>query len=195
MTTKSRKPTPWRRTLRRFIYGVPISFRIIVVLLVVVVIYFFNRPATPDKVNGTNIEAIQKSNKSEGGLPKGNPTYTTYLPEGKTIDDYGGWTRVSPAKNDPVYAFVDKIGTVTIRVSQQRIPNAFKGDVENKVAELAEEFLATQKITVKDVTVYVGRSASGVESIIFVKGDTLINITTDNKVSDDALVKYIESLN
>lgn len=127
-------------------------------------------------------------------LSKGTPTYTTYLPAGKTAKDYGGWTRVSPPKSDPVYAYRDVIGKVPIIVSQQKLPRSFAGDVEDQVAELAQEYSASQKITAKDITVYVGRSSDGPESVIFAKEQTLILIKTDDSVSNDALLAYIESL-
>lgn len=152
-----------------------------------------SRQDTAPKESNSDAKVSNLKTKSTR-LSKGTPTFTTYLPEGRKSSDYGGWTRVSPAKSDPVYAYVDSIGNTTIRVSQQQLPDAFSGDVENKVKELADDFLATQQITTKDVVIYVGRNADGPESIIFYLGETLFSIKTDGKVSDDALVKYVESL-
>ncbi len=195
MTTKLPKQSPsWRRKLRRFLYGIPKSLLIGIVVIGILVYVFVQQFDSGGAKTTSKDDTTTTSETKKKELPKGKPTYTTYLPSGKTIDDYGGWTRISPVKNDPVYAYVDKIGKVTIRVSQQRIPKAFEGDVENKVQKLADDFLATQKITVEDLTVHVGRSASGVESIIFVIDDTLLNITTDGEVSDNSLIKYIKSL-
>lgn len=195
MTTNRYGPSPvaprrkkkplWRRILNgRTILAVLIALGIVWVLQP-------REKTKPEKASDVKSTAIKtKSTK----LQKGTPDYETYLPEGKTAKDYGGWTRVSPSKVDPVYAYSDTIGDVPVIVSQQEMPTDFKGNVEEKVEELAQDYSAGEKITAKDVTVYVGRSASGPESIIFVKGTTLILIKTDATVPNDALLAYVESL-
>src|SRR4051812_26486041 len=50
--------------------------------------------------------------------------YQTILPEGKSISDFGGWTRVSPPKTDPVYAYTDEINSTSINVSEQPLPQS-----------------------------------------------------------------------
>jgi hypothetical protein len=52
--------------------------------------------------------------KTTGATPtltKGTPEYTTVLPANKNIGELGGWTRVSPPDRNPVFAYIDKIGT------------------------------------------------------------------------------------
>ena len=124
-----------------------------------------------------------------------NPGYQTVLPEDKTIAQLGGWERISPPKSDPVFAYNDKIDNVSISVSEQPLPASFAGDVDAQVAELAKKFNATNKITAGDTTAYLGTSAKGPQSVIFIKINLLVLIKSQSKVSDDAWVKYIKALN
>ena len=103
--------------------------------------------------------SLQSSGQSTGtNRSVASPQYPTVVPDGKTIEDLGGWKRVSPPKNDPVYAFNDKIDDVAISVSQQPVPKSFKGDATNKVADLAKNFNATNKVNADDTVVHVGTS-------------------------------------
>lgn len=124
-----------------------------------------------------------------------NLEYQTVLPGGKTITELGGWQRVSPDKNDPVYAYVDKIGDVSISVSQQPLPNSFKNDTGEKVAELAKSYNATNKISAGNTTVYIGTSTKGPQSTIFTRNGLLILIKSQKNIDDKAWIAYIESLN
>ena len=121
--------------------------------------------------------------------------YQTILPDGKSISELGGWKRVSPSKNDPVFAYVDKIGDTSINVSEQPLPKSFIGDVDNQVAELAKKFNATARIDAGDIKVYVGTSAKGPQSAIFTKNSLLILIKSQEKIDDADWAKYTESLN
>ncbi|MDN5275136.1 MAG: hypothetical protein JWP06_1037 [Candidatus Saccharibacteria bacterium] len=120
--------------------------------------------------------------------------YQTILPEGKSITDLGGWKRVSPAKSDPVYAYIDEIGAVSINVSEQPLPQSFVGNTDDQVAELAKKFSATNKISAGDIKVYAGTSSKGPQSIIFTKNSLLILIKSQEKIDDAAWIKYIKSL-
>ncbi len=124
-----------------------------------------------------------------------NLEYQTVLPAGKSVSELGGWKRVSPVKNDPVFAYADKIGEVSISVSQQPLPQSFKTDIDNQVAELAKKFNATTKIDASSTTVYVGTSAKGPQSAIFTKNGLLILIKSQKKINDVAWEKYIKALN
>lgn len=127
-------------------------------------------------------------------LEHGTPKYSTILPADKNIKDLGGWTRVSPSDSDPVFAYADKIGDISIIVSQQPLPDNFKTDTAQAVEGLAQDFKATEKITVGDITVHIGSSQDGPQSIIFSKGDLLILIKSSSKITNDQLIKYISSL-
>lgn len=121
--------------------------------------------------------------------------YDTVLPAGKTIETLGGWTRVSPPNRNPVFAYADTIGNTPISVSQQPLPDDLKGDTPRKVEELAQWFKADQRLTIGDTKVYIGTSAKGPQSVIFVKDDLLILIKSSVALSNDQWTAYITSLN
>lgn len=129
-----------------------------------------------------------------GELQKGTPDYETVLPAGKDIKDYGGWTRVSPPNRDPVFAYVDKIGSIPINVSQQPLPKEFSEQPDQQVEQLARGYAATRKLSVTGATVFIGNSAKGPQSLIVVKGELLILIKASAAVPDDEWQKYIQSL-
>lgn len=129
-----------------------------------------------------------------GTLQKGTPTYKTILPAGHTIQDYGGWTRVSPPKRDPVFAYVDHIGAIPIDVSQQPIPKDFGDDPNGQVHDLAQGYGATKVFKAGSTTVYSGVSAKGPQSIIFIKNDLLVLIKASAVIPDAMWQEYIQSL-
>lgn len=122
------------------------------------------------------------------------PAYQTALPKGKTIDDLGGWKRVSPAKEEPVFAYMDKIDDVTISVSQQPLPQSFKNNTDSEVAELAKKFNATNKIDAGGTTAYIGTSSKGPQSVIFTHDNLLILMKSIGHVTDTSWANYIETL-
>ena len=122
------------------------------------------------------------------------PDYKTALPSGTSIEKLGGWERVSPPDKDPVFAFTDKIGEVSITVSEQPLPSSFKSDTNGKVAELAKAYSATTILDAKGTKVYIGTSAKGPQSTIFTKNELLILIKSQAKINDDAWITYINSL-
>lgn len=122
------------------------------------------------------------------------PTYQTVLPKGKTINELGGWKRVSPPNDQPVFAFTDAIDGVPVSVTEQPLPQSFKANADSQVAELAKKFNATDKIDASGTDVYVGTSAKGPQSVIFTSGDLLILIKSEKKVSNASWAKYAASL-
>ena len=122
------------------------------------------------------------------------PDYKTALPSGTSIEKLGGWERVSPPEKDPVFAFTDKIGEVSITVSEQPLPNSFKADVGGKISELAKTYNATNILDANGTKVYIGTSAKGPQSTIFTKNDLLILIKSQAKIDDKAWIAYINSL-
>lgn len=123
------------------------------------------------------------------------PDYQTVLPKGKSIEELGGWQQVSPPGSDPVFAFADTVDGVSVSVSQQPLPESFKTDIEGRVAELAKKFNATTQLEADDMTVYVGTSAKGPQSVIFTKKGLLVLIKSQQKIQDSAWTAYISSLN
>ena len=127
-------------------------------------------------------------------LEHGTPKYSTITPTNKKIADLGGWTRVSPPSSDPVFAYVDKIGNISINVSEQPLPNDLKNDTESKIEKLAQGFNASEKIKISDTTVHIGTSANGPQSVIFSKNNLLILIKSDSLISSNQWAEYINSL-
>lgn len=127
-------------------------------------------------------------------LTKGTPDYATVLPAGKTIQDLGGWTLVSPTGRDPVYAYIDTIGNMQINVSQQPLPKEFKPDTAEKVEKLAKDYGASEKITVGDTTVHIGTSEKGPQSVIFYVNDLLVLIKSSVRIDNSEWATYVNSL-
>ena len=157
--------------------------------------------ATPHLLYGTAPSGASDTAKTDtdvpvvaGTLQKGTPDYKTILPAGHSIKDYGGWTRVSPPKRDPVYAYVDHIGAIPINVSQQPIPKDFGDDPDSQVHDLAQGYGASNVIKVGSTTVYIGTSAKGPQSVIFIKSGLLVLIKASAAVSDKQWQEYIQSL-
>ncbi|MFY9228159.1 MAG: hypothetical protein WAO28_02430 [Candidatus Microsaccharimonas sp.] len=122
------------------------------------------------------------------------PDYATILPEGKTIEQLGGWTRVSPPDRNPVFAYIDTINGKTINISQQPLPAEFKQDTNSQIEQLASGYKATEKVTVGEVTVFIGSSAKGPQSVIFTKNNLLILIKSSVPLTEDEWAGYVKSL-
>lgn len=127
-------------------------------------------------------------------LVKSTPKFKTIIPAGKNIKDLGGWTRVSPADSDPVFAYVDKIGNISINVSQQPLPTDFETDTDSQLEQLAQSFKASEKISVGAYTIHIGTSAEGPQSVIFSKNGLLILIKSASKIDNNSWAQYINSL-
>ena len=175
--TKAPVTPPKRRT--RFSKKI-ITITVSVLLALIIAILAIVNTLTPTK---TADGVVQKLD------------YATILPEGSSISQLGGWKRVSPPNEDPVFAYTDTVAKVSISVSQQPLPASFKGDVSNKVAELAKKFNATSTIDADGSKVYIGTSAKGPQSLIFTKNNLLILIKSQGKVEDKTWQAYINSLN
>lgn len=122
------------------------------------------------------------------------PDYPTLFPNGKTIEALGGWTRVSPPKSNPVFAYTDTIAGKPINVSQQPLPEEFKEDTDTQIEQLATGYGALERIKVADITLFIGTSAKGPQSVIFSKNNTLILIKSTTPHSQDEWVSYVSSL-
>lgn len=148
-----------------------------------------------DKLRKTGTTFFTKNGTAVTELGQEQPTFDTVLPKGKSIADFGGWTRVSPSDRNAVFAYVDHIGKVQINVSEQPLPDAFDGDIENQIGYLAKGYHADVKIDADGTDVYVGTSAKGPQSVIFTKNGLLMLIKSSAKISDDDWAAYVRSLN
>lgn len=124
-----------------------------------------------------------------------DPSFQTILPSGQSITSLGGWHRVTPPGEDPVFAYSDTIDNVPISVSEQPLPDAFKRDIPSAVADLAKQYNATAKLKAGDTVVYVGTSAKGPQSTILTKHNLLILIKSKSQVDNSSWTDYVNSLN
>lgn len=148
----------------------------------------------PQKPDGTPASAATPSKPRAETLTKGTPDFPTKLPAGKTIEQFGGWTRVSPSDRNPVFAYVDTIDGVPVNVSQQPLPADFRGDTAEQIAILAKGYNATEKLTAGDTTIYLGTSAKGPQSAILAKDNLLILMKSATKLDNASWTTYVDSL-
>lgn len=144
-------------------------------------------------VNQRN-SATNNANASQSHASDGSVTYRTVLPAGKSIDDLNGWQRISPPEGDPVYAYIDSIDGVRVRVSQQPLPRSMNGGADQWVADVAKNFNATNRIMADSNPLYLGTSAQGPQFAIFHIDELLILIKSDAKINDQSWATYARSL-
>lgn len=136
--------------------------------------------------------------KNYTGATLQTPDYATILPEGKTIESLGGWTRVSPSNRNPVFAFVDTIDGKPINVSQQPLPPELKDEQGNQdntqIVQLAQGYNANDKVIAGQTTIYIGTSAKGPQSVIFGKNNLLVLIKSSVALTDDRWAAYVNGL-
>lgn len=165
-----------------------IGFAVVAVILVTAgSVLSREQPPAYDSVSSS-------TNNATPVLTKGTPDYDTILPKDKDIAVLGGWTRVSPPDGNPVFAYVDTINDKTISVSQQPLPDEFKEDTADQVAQLAQNFNAGERITIDETTVHIGTSSDGPQSLIFHKNNLLILIKSKETIETDQWAAYINSL-
>ncbi len=124
------------------------------------------------------------------------PSFHAALPKDQSIRNLGDWETKTAPSGDTFYAFNDSINGVGIRVSQQALPDSFKTNTSQKIAELAKGYNATTPLTTDttSVTAYIGSSAKGPQSVIFAKDDSLVLIQSEGVISNAAWATYIASL-
>lgn len=118
--------------------------------------------------------------------------YQTVLPKDHAISELGGWA--SPPDSPPVFTYTDEVGGATLHVSEQQLPASFKANPNSSVAQMATQFGATDKVNAGTITVYIGTSVKGPQSVIFLKNNLLILIRTDKTISNSAWQSYATNL-
>jgi hypothetical protein len=164
-----------------------------VIVLALVAIAFFQ----PNSSINPFIEHSQGSDDdpektSAGTLVRGTPDYDILLPSGKGIEQLGGgWIRND---SQPLFVYVDKIGTTKINVSEQPLPQDLQTDTELEVEKLAQNYNITEKITVGSTIIHIGTFDKGLQRVIFSKSNLLLLITSNDNLSTDVWIQYISSL-
>jgi hypothetical protein len=137
----------------------------------------------------------ETSEEGTADLPKNQtPEFSPLLPSGMTAEDLGGFTRISPPNAAAAYTFIDRIGEVPVRVTQQELPEVFKPDTEGKLKEYAERFNAKQQLVIDGISAYIGTSEKGPQSVLFIKNDLLVLIASEQEILEAGWVQYIVNL-
>ncbi|HWT40149.1 MAG TPA: hypothetical protein VN081_02655 [Dongiaceae bacterium] len=168
-----------KRTKNKLLFG-GIAVAIVAVLIIGGVL-LLNHPASPSPASSAKTPAEQ-------------PPFTAVLPKGKTINQLGGWNRLSPPNSDPVYVYNDTIDDIAITVTEQPLPQALQTDTATQIASLAKGYNATDQLKAGDTTVYIGTSAKGPQSVILSKSNLLILMKSQATINDSAWSTYAESL-
>lgn len=129
-----------------------------------------------------------------GGIStKVSPEYAVLSPGGQGVESLGGYARISQDGKPAVYAYVDSINGIRIRVSQQQQTDSMLADA-TKVKEIAEQFNAREELEIGDFKAYIGKSMNGPQSVVYSKGTLLVLISSDSEITNKDWVKYIGSL-
>lgn len=151
-----------------------------------------------NKYKGSEVAGVTSSTDSKNGaqpqLPREKPPFKILYPAGKDASVFGDPVRVSPSNNDPVYAYTDNISDTEVILSQQKIPSSFEGNTSAQLEKVAKNFQATDSFSVDSVTVFYGKSSSGVQSLVFIKGNLLVFIKSPSELSQEVWAAYISAL-
>jgi hypothetical protein len=172
---------------RRILIIIIFIIVIVVIVRIILALHETNNSVSLSK-SGTGLSLTDPS------LPKGTPSYSTIIPNNKSIDKLGGWTRVSPVTSNPVYAYVDSIGSIPISVSEQPLPSSFKSNSATQVQNLAKNFNASESFYVGSLKVYIGTSVSGPQSLIFTTDNLLVLIKSSAQITTQKWTSYIATL-
>jgi hypothetical protein len=105
----------------------------------------------------------------------------------------GGYARINPPGSPNTYAYVDSLDGIPIKVSQQKAPDSVLADA-SKIQDLAVQFGATESFDAGELTIYIGKSANGPQSILYTKGGLLVLIAADQPISNSTWIEYISNL-
>ena len=140
-----------------------------------------------------SLPGTQTSNDTQaqdtGKVTQGNPTFPALTPTDKEVT----WTHLTPPNSADFYAFSDKLEGVSIRVSEQPLPDKFIDNPSDSLAQLARDYNANRYISINGTTVYIGTSTRGQQSLLFTTDSLLILITADATLNDKQWTDYITS--
>lgn len=131
---------------------------------------------------------------SPASLVEDTPPFHAVTPNSKSIEKLGGWQRLTPPDGTVLYIYTDTLNDVPISVSQQVLPASFKNDKQAKLAEVAKGYNATTPLDAGDIKAYIGTSAKGPQSILFIKHDSLVLIKSKQAIPNEIWVAYIKTL-
>ena len=165
----------------------------VVALVIVISAYALLSGGTPQAAKAPRNTAGHSSLPTIS-LTQGTPDYNTILPAGKTIQNFGGWTRVSPKDANAVYAYVDKVGSVQVDVSEQPLPPGFQVNTDAQVAQVASGYHATEKVPALNTNLYIATLADDSQAVIFTKDNLLILMKSVSLLPPSDWVTYVNAL-
>lgn len=130
-------------------------------------------------------------------LENTKPELKLVVPSTKTIEQIGGWSKISLSSGDIFYQYADTIDTITIKVGQQKLPAQYQDDTENKLLDLAKSISANEKVMAGSTSFYIFTSPdkNHAQLITLVKNNLLISISSNAKIANESWINYINSLN
>jgi hypothetical protein len=169
----------------------PILIGLAVVMVVVVGFALLNQ--TDNDTNRADSNGQVQGAVDSGISTNVKPSFPVLTPNGKGVDDLGGFAKINPPGKPDVYVFTDNLSGTPIKVSQQKAPEDLLTD-PTKVSEIAKQFNATKTFDAGEFTVYNGISIKGPQSLVYTKGDLLVLIVADKELPSATWVDYISNL-
>jgi len=181
LPSKTKTTKKWVLNHKRSSAGVGV---LAVILVIFVGFTTFKSSNTATLGDSTIDTAISKD------LPVEKPVFSMLFPGGKSETDFDV-KRTNPEGSAPSYTYLDTLAESDIKfqVTQQKIPDNFS------LEKTASDFQATDIIQIDDNQIYHGLSdKTKVQSLILVKKERLVLISSPQKFTDDQWAGYILSL-
>ncbi len=159
----------------------------VITLSILGVKVFSTKPAKDVKIEPTTANSVLADSTQK-------PEFDTITPDNKDAESLGGLAKISPPGNEPVFAFVDTIDNIQIRLTQQKLPTKFISNPDEEVKKLAEGYSAHEIINGTTTKAYLGVDVSGAQSVIFHKQGLLVFIGSKQKIAKDKWAEYINKL-
>jgi hypothetical protein len=166
----------------------------LLLLITFVVLAYSNKSNEENRrtILGTNDTNQTSSSGSDDGRTEGPPSFAVLYPKNK--ENLVAVTRKTPS-GDIIHTFKDEISSIEIEVTQQELPASFKEDKVTKLENMAKGFLADNIIQVDTITIYHGMDErTGVQSLFFIKNESLFSVRAASQLNDDIWAAYIASL-
>lgn len=143
-------------------------------------------------VVATALYVGSQSSRSNSAIVQ--PSFNALLPSNTSIEELGGWKKLTPPSGDTAYVYIDTIDSILINVTQQQLPESFKNNPEASLAQMAKAYNATTPLKADGTAIYLGTSADGPQSVLFTKNDLLVLIKSEKKIQDSSWISYVSSL-
>lgn len=171
----------WSKSHKKPVAGIGVFLILIISFLT------FNRfSSSPSDTLG---DSTSNSN-STLEIPSEKPSFSILFPTGSSETDFEV-KRTNPEGSASTYTYIDSLADsdTKFQITQQEVPDNFN------LEKTATDFQATNIIQIDDDRVYHGFSEkTKVQSLIFVKKDRLVLISSPQKFTDDQWAGYIISL-